>query len=369
MNYIQWEAQVEATILAHRAGSLGKVRLGDMRRGPALMSATTEQVRDKLAQVLARHVGSSVSIENVVVPTLGGSNQTIIFDLVDGKSRRRMVSRQATYAGNDSPFLPAAEQFRVMGLAHGHGFPVPKPIVLFETVDGLGEGFITAFVEGETMPSRIIAGRQFEAVRPRLAAQVGALLALLHRIDPVGAPGLATTLDSLDPLAAQVRRYDLYDEPHPAIELGLRWLERNRPDLGRRALLHGDFRTGNLMVSPTALTAVLDWECSHLGDPAEDLGWLCTRSWRFSRPDLVVGGFGHLADLLASYADHGGRAITAAEVRYWQVFGLVRWAILNMMQAHGHVFGGRRDVIFAACGRNTSLIEYDLLMTLRNAYA
>ncbi|GGC52898.1 phosphotransferase family protein [Chelatococcus reniformis] len=333
------------------------------------VSANIDEGREKLAQVLARHAGASASIENIVVPTLGGSNRTIIFDLVEGTSRRRMVSRQATYAGDDNPFLPAAAQFAVMRLAHAHGFPVPEPILLFEPADGLGEGFVTAFVAGETMPSRIVAGRQFEALRPRLAAQVGALLALLHGIDPAQTPQLATTRDSLDPLAAQVGRYDLYDEPHPAIELGLRWLERNRPDAGPHALLHGDFRTGNLMVGPAGITAVLDWECSHLGSPAEDLGWLSTRSWRFSRPDLVVGGFGHLSDLLASYADHGGRRITPDEVRYWQVFGLVRWAILNMMQAHGHVFGGRRDVIFAACGRNTSLIEYDLLMTLRNAYA
>jgi hypothetical protein len=55
-------------------------------------------------------------------------------------------------------------------------------------------------------------------------------------------------------------------------------------------------------------------------------------------------------------------------VRYWEVFGLMRWAIINIMQAHGHVFGGRRSVVFAACGRNTSQIEYDLLMTIAGKY-
>lgn len=55
-------------------------------------------------------------------------------------------------------------------------------------------------------------------------------------------------------------------------------------------------------------------------------------------------------------------------MRSWEIFGLVRWAVINIMQAHGHVFEGRRDVTFAACGRSASLIEYDLLMSLRGPF-
>jgi hypothetical protein len=51
------------------------------------------------------------------------------------------------------------------------------------------------------------------------------------------------------------------------------------------------------------------------------------------------------------------------------VFGLVRWAILNLMQGKGHADGTRRGPVFAACGRNVSPIEYDLLMTLNGRYS
>jgi len=108
----------------------------------------------------------------------------------------------------------------------------------------------------------------------------------------------------------------------------------------------------------------------------------------FLRPDEVYGfdaGRGaetvrsHLNDELFShlklgrveehtYSGAGGDPIDPDEVRYWEVFGLVRWAIINMMQAHGHVLGGRRSVVFAACGRNVSQIEYDLLMTISGRY-
>ena len=39
-----------------------------------------------------------------------------------------------------------------------------------------------------------------------------------------------------------------------------------------------------------------------------------------------------------------------------------------MMQVHGHNSGERRGLVFAACGRNTALVEYDLLMTMTGRY-
>ena len=63
---------------------------------------------------------------------------------------------------------------------------------------------------------------------------------------------------------------------------------RRRPP--RPRLVHGDFRLGNLIVDEHGLAAVIDWELCHAGDPAEDLAWLCIRSWRFGNDDLPVAG-------------------------------------------------------------------------------
>jgi aminoglycoside phosphotransferase (APT) family kinase protein len=322
----------------------------------------------EIERAMQRRFGTAVRIENVVVPSLGGSNRTVIFDLVEGRTRRRLVSRQGTYEGPHTPFIRAEHQFAVMQLAHRHGFPVPEPIALYDSADALGDGFVTVFVAGETMPKRILSAPEFSQVRPRLARQVGELLALLHSIGPEELSCLAEYTDSLDPIEAQRQRYDSYDEAHPALELGFRWLERNRPPAAAATLVHGDFRTGNLMIDDNGVVAVLDWECCHLGQPAEDIGWLCTRSWRFGRHDCPVGGFGKRDELLDAYSRLGGRHLDIDEIRFWEVFGLVRWTVLNIMQTHGHMFGGRCSPAFAACGRNTSVIEYDLLMTLKGAY-
>jgi len=323
---------------------------------------------DDIRAAVRRRFGDAAHLDNIVVPTLGGSSRTVAFDVVEGAARRRLVSRQETYVAPNSPFLPPDDQFRLLQVAFAHRIPVPEPIFAYDAADGAGHGFVTAFVGGETMPNRILGDAAFADIRPRLAAQAGAIFAALHAIDPAEVAFLARYADSDDPLAAQRARLDSYDEAHPTIELGLRWLELHRPPAGPRRFLHGDLRTGNIIVGPDGIAAVLDWECSHLGASDEDLGWLCTRSWRFGRIALPVGGFGSRGDLFAAYEAAGGARIDPDAVRYWEIFGLVRWAILNVMQAHGHVFGGRRSMGFAACGRNTSTIEYDLLMTLEGRY-
>lgn len=336
------------------------------------MTAQATELPAQHADLIAavrRRLGSGVSVTNVTIPTLGGINRTILFDVVDGGTTRRYVSRQETYVDPDSPFLATGDQFRAMRIAFDHGLPVPEPIFEYDPADGMGNGFVTAFAAGETMPKRIQTGAAFDAVRPGLVAEAADILARIHALPSEGFAFLAQRADSVDTVAAHRDLYDGYRQPRPAIEAGFRWLERHRPPAGDRAFLHGDFRLGNLMVDAArGISGVLDWECAHLGSPAEDLGWFCTRSWRFARPDLPAAGLASRQDLLDAYRAAGGRSYDADEIRYWEIFGLVRFAVLNMMQNHGHVSGQRRGLVYAACGRNTALVEYDLLMTLAGRY-
>src|SRR4029077_15149517 len=111
--------------------------------------------------------------------------------------------------------------------------------------------------------------------------------------------------------------YDHYNHPHPVFELAFRWLDERAKTSSRQALVHGDFRNGNFIVGEEGIRAVLDWELAHLGDPLEDLGWLCVKSWRFGHPDRLVGGFGAFDELLAAYTDAGGRGADTETVRFW----------------------------------------------------
>ena len=85
----------------------------------------------------------------------------------------------------------------------------------------------------------------------------------------------------------------------------------------------------------------------------------------FGKVEKKVGGFGDREILYRSYLDNGGYEISQERIRWWKIFGYLRWAVLNMMQIHGHMNSSRKSLPFAICGRNICLIEYDLLMALK----
>jgi aminoglycoside phosphotransferase (APT) family kinase protein len=163
--------------------------------------------------------------------------------------------------------------------------------------------------------------------------------------------------------ATQLRRYrelyDAYDYPHPVFELALQWLEPRLAQTSRRTLVHGDFRHGNIMISTNGVVAALDWELTHIGEPLEDLGWICTNSWRFGVAEKVVGGFGDLPDLLAGYKAAGGGDIDPEAVRSWIVYGSLKWGIMCMSMYQGFRLDG--SVERAAIGRRSSETEIDLI--------
>lgn len=197
---------------------------------------------------------------------------------------------------------------------------------------------------------------------PKLAGECGAALANIHKMD-------VSDLGALPDLSAKVQ-LDLYrslndefGDPHPVFEIAFKWLEENMPKDPERSFVHGDFRNGNIMIGPDGLRAVLDWELAHIGDPMEDLAWICVNSWRFGRPENPVGGFGSKEDLFAAYEKAGGK-VRPESVRYWQVFGSMKWGLMCTRMVSTFRTGADRTVERAAIGRRASEAEIDLLNLL-----
>lgn len=321
-----------------------------------------------LGAALRRRYGEQVSVGNVEVATFGASNRTVLFDLVEGAGRQRLVLRQETLKSEVSPFISTHDQYRILEVVHRHGLPVPAPVFELTPDDALDNGFIVTCVDGETLPKKLLGDPLFADAGKKFAGQCGEILARLHAIDPAEVGFLESTVDSVDPLAAQVMRYEAYNECHPGLDVGIRWLENHRPAATTRKFIHGEFRNGNLLLGSDGIRAVLDWECAHIGAAMEEFGWLCMRSWRYGNIDKPVGGFGQRAELYAAYQANGGEPVDEDAVRWWEIFAALRWAVINMMQVDGHISGGRRSLPFACCGRNTSMIEYDMLMMINGSY-
>jgi hypothetical protein len=147
-------------------------------------------------------------------------------------------------------------------------------------------------------------------------------------------------------------------------ELAVRWLRANQPVERPPAVVHGDFRMGNLIVGPDGLRAVIDWEQSHAGDPLRDVGYFCVRSWRFGADGKPAGGLGSRAQLVEAYARAGGRAVDMDTLRFWEVYGTTVWGAQTGFLAQQFLRHGVRSVELAAIGRRAVEMEHDVLNLL-----
>ena len=246
--------------------------------------------------------------------------------------------------------------------ARGARAPVVRHIC--DDADGLGEAYVMVRVGGETLGRKITSDARFDAVRPRLARQCGQVLVPIHATPPP--PGLSLKVsDGLGELDRYEEAYRASGAERPILELAFQYLRAHLPPPVEPTLLHGDFRNGNIMFDPEqGVAAVLDWELAHIGDPAEDMGWICTNSWRFGRPDRPVGGFGDYADLLAGYHAAGGRTIELSRVRFWQMLGSLRWGVMCLGMYLSWRDGIETSVERPMIGRRVAETEADLVVLL-----
>lgn len=298
-----------------------------------------------------------------LTPIPGGASRETW--LVEGERGRWVLRRDPE--GSVS-LVPITEEYALIDLAREAGVRVPEPIALEPAGGRFGSaGMLMSFVEGTSVAPRILRKPEFESARRNLTGQLGEALARIHSIDPSVLEGVLPD-PGADPTLAQIeeweRQLDEIAEPLPAVELGLRWLRANAPEPVEPRLVHGDFRLGNFIVDEDGLAAVIDWELAHLGDPAEDIGWLCIRSWRFGNDELPAAGVGDLDELIAAYEAAGGAAVDRGRVRYWEAFGNVKWAIICGRQAHDHLTGVRRSHELASLGRRICEPEFDLLQLI-----
>lgn len=302
----------------------------------------------------------AVEIRDLVRLSGGASRQTFSFDAVHGARSEALILRLApTGLGPDvgTTMLLEAELMREAARV---GVPVPEVLTAGAMSEPLGAPYVVMRrVDGETIARKILRDAEYAEVRPKLAAQCGEILGRLHRMDPTALP-LPRDPYELDALRGVL---DDNEVVSPMLELAIQWLDQHRPAPSRRTVVHGDFRNGNLIVGSDGVRAVLDWELAHLGDPMEDLGWLCTRAWRFGGGSPVAG-FGEYDALFAAYEKTAGTPVNPETVKWWELFGTVKWGVICVMQASRHLNGGQRSVELAAIGRRLAEQEYDSLNLL-----
>ena len=320
-----------------------------------------EELAAALTERLVSLWADDVEITDLRRLTGGASRETWAFTASprgDAGAARRLVLRRDPVGEERAAAMRLEAD--VLRAAAANGVPVP---VLVDHGDGeatLGTPYlITEHVDGETIPRKLLREPEFVDARATLAVECGRVLARIHAIPPGTVPGLSRP----DPLQVLIDMCEESRVESPAVELAIHWLRGHRPEPVPDAIVHGDFRNGNLIVGTDGLRAVVDWEQVHLGDPREDLGWLCVKAWRFGAP-LPVGGFGTREQLFDGYASEVGVRPDAAAVHWWEVHRTAWWAIGCHRQAFRHLSGRTRSVELAAIGRRAAEQEHDLLVLL-----
>jgi aminoglycoside phosphotransferase (APT) family kinase protein len=320
----------------------------------------------RLAQLLALRLqalsGAAAEITGIQRLPGGASRESwgVQARMADGAERRLILLRDPGRSDRDRD---VAVEAAAMVAARAVGVPAPELYDHGEEALGPGRAYLLMErLDGETIPRRLLRDDAYAVVRPGLARRLGEILARIHRIDPDSVPGLPR----VDALSQVIGLYEAFAEPRPALEIGLRWLAAHKPAPSADGLVHGDFRTGNLIVDQDGLRGVLDWELAYRGDPMHDLGWLCTKAWRFGSAN-PVGGFGPRADLMSGYAEGGGIPPDEATQRWWELYGTVRWALLCRRQAARYLSDSEPSIELAVLGRRVCEQEYDILLALGHA--
>lgn len=324
---------------------------GFVSRGSVVPSMTT--VVDALADTLERLVGAPIT--GLRRLSAGASRETWA---MDAGERGLILRRDPPEAPDPAGMAREAECFRACARA---GVPVPALVAHGDGSDGVGSPYLLMErLDGETLPHRLLREDRWAAVRPKLVHQFGEILGRIHAIAPAE---LSRLEEHGDPLSRLRESHAALGEDRPAMELIFRRLDQTRPAAVPPTLVHGDFRNGNLLIDDGGVRAVLDWELAHIGDPREDLGWMCARAWRFGA-EPEAGGFGSFEDLLASYGRATGTDPDPEAVRWWEALACARWAVFCRMQAERHLGGTEQSVEMAVLGRRIAEAEHDGLLAL-----
>lgn len=324
----------------------------------------TQDFFPALQKALSKAIPGLSSLEKAARLSGGASQETWSFDAVVGLGREQLILRRSPggvprVIGENATSVPLETEAAVIEAVRKAGGAAPRVRYVLREEDGVGQGYVMERLQGETIARKILRDAEFNDVRPKLARQCGEILARIHAVNPAPVRSLLQVVDGLTQLKRYRDTYDAYNYPHPVFELAFKWLEPRMSRASRQTLVHGDFRHGNLLISPIGVVAALDWELTHIGDPLEDIGWICTNTWRFGQADKVVGGFGDLEDLLAGYEAAGGAHFDVDDVRTWIVYGSLKWGVMCMSMYQGFLRDG--SVERAAIGRRSSETEIDLV--------
>jgi aminoglycoside phosphotransferase (APT) family kinase protein len=327
--------------------------------------SSVDELNAGLNKAAARIYPGATGIAGLQRLSGGASQETWSFDAVTPAGNIRLILRRAPGGDRVHDSAVGLEgEAALIKLAREAGVPEPEIHYVLDPADGMGRGFVCGFIEGETLGRKIVRDERFAEARRTLAFECGRTMARIHQLPVEMLPKMrvATAAGRVEEIYA---RYKADGRPRPVISLAFEWLRAHLPpEPEHPKLVHGDFRNGNLIIGPDGLRAVLDWEIAHLGDPIEDLGWVCVGPWVFGGIDKPVGGFGTIEEMVAGYKAGGGDDVDPIHIKWWTVLGSTSWGVSCSAMTHTFRDGIEKTADRAMIARRSSENEIDLMHLL-----
>ena len=249
-----------------------------------------------------------------------------------------------------------APEFDTVRALWGTGVPVARALWMDASDEAIGSPFFVTERVAGTADMSLLRRPPDDPEARAIALDLATAAARLHQLDwqTHGIGDVLPVVAIDDAARAQVVYWHaLFErqrlEPLPVLVFAFGWLLDHLPETDRVSIVHGDLRFGNLLYDGDRITALLDWEMVHLGDPVEDLAWAYRSLWSLEK-------FLPVEDFLAHYCELTGFTITDDHFLYWRLFNEVKHAIISLTAARSFNDGRTRNIRHA--DRSTTVTTY-----------
>lgn len=292
--------------------------------------ATPQEMARALAHVLGTEWGTDVAISALRRLTGGTSHDSWAFDADDGAVVHPLIlRREFAEVALDVSLAAECDLQRAL---HVQGLPVPRMIAQGAAGSPVGTAYaVCERLAGGDLRKRL-AGAGVD--RAALGLALVAAQARLHACDVAALPARFLSAHGYRSPAQQVETWsaialDGIGAGDALLVAAIDRLRRACPPPGEPRLVHGDFKTNNVVCDDDGRLAVIDWELAHLGDPLEDLAWTMLWTTRFD----LVGGIYPADAYLAAYEAAAGWSVDRGRLAFWNLFVLVKLAAIFVRSA------------------------------------
>jgi aminoglycoside phosphotransferase (APT) family kinase protein len=331
----------------------------------------------QISNYLQQQTGHPVEVGTLTRFAVGFSWKTYLVPLPNGlpeaDGAKELILRLGPSYGLFAPYS-AMPEFLSMRSLEASSIPVPKAYWAGDDASFFGAPFLfSQKINGAAVVPWVPANTPplDERYRKSLGTEFIDALAALHSVNWSEKP-IAQMAQGIDIHNAALTNVLYWEEqikrwamrPYPAAQWAIRWLKDHCPIAPRVAIVHGDYRTGNFLEQDGHITAILDWELVHLGDPHEDIGWV-------SMP-MYMGGSPHFCRLTEPewfyqrYSEKAGFEVSMASVKYYRAFSLLKLAATHMAAARCFEEGRFNDLRMPAMGSQIATCLRQLEKTIES---